>query len=122
MVYPASDPGLTIVPPDGVIVESGYPEFDLKDENGDIWRTVYRVENPPDPEIIVKDSHTIDGPLYFAGYSCDRNVIEPGGIMVLTTYWKVQDITGRPLSLLAQLVTHIWGMEMETGLRMGRFR
>jgi len=46
----------------------------------------------------------VDGPLEFLGYELDALRIRPGQSVELSTSWRVRDVPGRPLSLLAHLL------------------
>jgi hypothetical protein len=118
LVYPENSPGLYIIPPGEVLLESGYQDFDLKNQNGDIWSSIYRAQYPPEPEVRMEKPPDIDGPLDFIGYSWDTDSMKPGTKLQLTSYWRVREIAGRPLSLLAQLVTPI-GPALSVGDGLG---
>ncbi|MDF1514288.1 MAG: hypothetical protein P1S60_10815, partial [Anaerolineae bacterium] len=103
-VFPGnSQEGLYILEPAQRHLITGEHQFDLNSHSGRVWRTVVSVEDQPEPTNPV--NQPIDGPLDFLGYSLDNKVFIPGMELHLETYWRVNQVPDRPLSILAQLVT-----------------
>ena len=104
-VYPAGQrPGLFIAPPDVEAPSIAKVDVTLRSASGEIDYVVYRLPgSPPTPETELPEI-VVDGPLDFLGYTLDANAAAPGEDIVLETYWRVRDVPGRPLSLLAHLL------------------
>ena len=106
-VYPAGGPaglyvlpaGAEILPPGAVLEVAG------RHADGAPWYTVYRLEldgQPPEqPESLVEVA--IEGPLTFLGYRLDRATVLAGGTFDVYTFWRVEAVPERPLSLMAHL-------------------
>jgi len=65
---------------------------------------IYLQEAPPPDLIPAGEAVRLDGPLTFLGYDLPLVHVAPGETLELHTYWRVERVPGRPLSLLAHLV------------------
>jgi len=104
-VYPAGQrPGLLIALPDVAAPPAAEVDAMLRSSAGETEYVVYRLSEPvPTPETELSEI-AIDGPLNFLGYTLDADDIAPGDEIVLQTYWRVRELQGRPLSLMAHLL------------------
>ncbi|MGC9394859.1 MAG: ArnT family glycosyltransferase [Anaerolineae bacterium] len=114
-VYPVGQrPGLFIAPPDVEAPPTAEIDVTLRSASGEIDYVVYRLPGlPPTPETELSKI-VVDGPLDFLGYTLDADAAAPGEDVVLQTYWRVREVPGRPLSLLA----HLLGPDV-TGVAVG---
>jgi hypothetical protein len=78
-------------------------EAAIRQPDGTPLYDVYRVNEGSIPEHST-ESVTLDGPLTFLGYQVDANTVHPGNMVELHTFWKVDEIPGRPLSLMAHML------------------
>ncbi|MFP4394541.1 MAG: hypothetical protein ACLFTI_04680, partial [Anaerolineales bacterium] len=95
--------GLVVAPPDLQPPEGVERDFALRAADGSTTAVGYRVEGVPTPSHPVAGVE-LDGPLVFLGYDLPSERIAPGETLELHTYWRVERVPGRPLSLLAHLV------------------
>ena len=96
--------GLVVTPPDLQPPEGAERDFALRAADGSTTAVLYRVEGAPAPSHPAEESVRMDGPLTFLGYDLPSERIVPGETLVLRTYWRVERVPGRPLSLLAHLI------------------
>ena len=97
-------PGLTITPPEITPPEGAEKVLELHDGAGLTTSTVSRIDGSEvTPEVYAGSGLAIDGPLAFAGYALelDGDIVQPGQTFVLRTYWRVEVLPNRPLSLMA---------------------
>ncbi len=104
-VYPAGRrPGILVAPPDVEAPPAAEIDVSLRSAAGEIEGVVYRLSGfAPVPETVVSGVE-VDGPLDFLGYTLHAETVTPGSEILLETYWRVRDVPGRPLSLLAHLL------------------
>ncbi|MFN2286315.1 MAG: phospholipid carrier-dependent glycosyltransferase [Anaerolineae bacterium] len=104
-VYPAgTQPGVIVTRPDEIVPPTAKVDVVLRSSAGETEYVVYRLYGPaPAPETALSDI-VVDGPLDFLGYTLDVDDVVPGDEIALETYWRVRDVPGRPLSLLAHLL------------------
>jgi hypothetical protein len=114
-VYPVgAQPGVVVSRADEVTPPTAEVDVMLRSSAGETEYVVYRLPGPaPAPETMLPGV-VVDGPLDFLGYTLDADGVAPGEAIVLETYWRVRDVPGRPLSLLA----HLLGPD-ETGVAVG---
>ncbi len=105
LVYPAGEqPGIFIAPPDVTPPPAAEVDVRLRAANGKTEYLIYRLfGTAPAPEKSVSGV-AVDGPLDFLGYTLSTDTLAPGGRLVLETHWRVRDVPGRPLSLMAHLL------------------
>jgi len=104
-VYPAGQqPGILVAPPDVEAPLAAEIDVPLRSATGEIEGVVYRLSGfAPVPGTVVSGVE-VDGPLDFLGYTLHAETITPGDEILLETHWRVRDVPGRPLSLLAHLL------------------
>jgi hypothetical protein len=104
-VYPAGQrPGLLVAPPDVDALPTAEVDVALRSAVGETEYLVYRLPGfASAPETFVSGVE-VDGPLDFLGYTLDADGATPGEDIILQTYWRVREVPGRPLSLLAHLL------------------
>lgn len=105
LVYPAGQqPGILITPPDIASPPMAEVDVRLRSATGKTEHLIYRLSGvAPAPEVLVSGVE-IDGPLDFLGYTLYADVVSPGSTIVLETHWRVRDVPGRLLSLMAHLL------------------
>ena len=104
-VYPAgAQPGIVVAAADEAAPPTAERDVALRSAAGEIEYAVYRLAGTsPLPETALSKTD-VDGPLDFLGYTLDAAGAEPGKDVVLQTYWRVKEVPGRPLSLMAHLL------------------
>jgi hypothetical protein len=104
-VYPVgSQPGVIVTKPDEIVPPTADVDMVLRSSTGKTEYVVYRLSgSAPTPETEMSEI-VVDGPLDFLGYTLDASNVLPEDEIVLETYWRVRDVPGRPLSLLAHLL------------------
>ncbi|MBN2392380.1 MAG: phospholipid carrier-dependent glycosyltransferase [Anaerolineae bacterium] len=104
-VYPAgTQPGVIVIKPDEVVLPTADVDVSLRSSAGETEYVVYRLSGlSPTPETEMSEI-VVNGPLNFLGYTLDADDVSPGNEIVLQTYWRVREVPGRPLSLLAHLL------------------
>ncbi len=104
-VYPAGQrPGILVAPPDVEAPLTAEIDVLLRSAAGEIEGVVYRLSGfAPVPATVVSGVE-VDGPLDFLGYTLHAETVTPGSEILLETYWRVRNVPGRPLSLLAHLL------------------
>ena len=104
-VYPAGDrPGVIVTKAEAVVPSTAEADIALRSTTGEIEYRVHRLPESPSIPETTPSNIVIDGPLDFLSYTLDADAIAPGDELVLQTYWRVHDVPGRPLSLLAHLL------------------
>ncbi len=98
-------PGLIVMAGSASTNAVGEPQFTLRNADGGIEATVYRVSRDDGrPRIAAHVEDRIEGPLTFLGHT----IVETAGgqrtAWVVRTHWQVRSIPSRPLSLMAHLV------------------
>lgn len=102
-VYPDGEgPGVYVLPPDAELPPDTTLEAQARNADGSPLYDVHRVERTPMPERIAHVS--LDGPLAFLGYQVHKHEYHPGDVIELWTFWRVREVPGRLLSLMAHLV------------------
>jgi len=108
--YPQSTtPGFTITPFEVAPPDGAEKVLELHDGAGLTTVTVSLVDGSEiTPEIQAGTGLMADGPLAFAGYTLelDGDLVRPGQTFVLRTYWRVEALPNRPLSLMAHVTVH----------------
>ncbi len=104
-VYPAgAQPGIVVAAADEAAPPTAERDVALRSTAGEIEYAVYRLPGTsPLPETALSKTD-VDGPLDFLGYTLDTAGAEPGKDVVLQTYWRVKEVPGQPLSLMAHLL------------------
>ncbi len=103
-VYLASgEPGGYVLPSHAALPPGATLEAATRQPDGSPLYDVYRVSKGPTPGHLAKGV-TLDGPLIFLGYQVNANAVHPGDVVELWTFWEVNEIPGRPLSLMAHLL------------------
>ncbi|HQK14703.1 MAG TPA: phospholipid carrier-dependent glycosyltransferase [Anaerolineae bacterium] len=104
-VYPpGQQPGVLIASPDTAVPPRAEVDVTLRSAGGETESVVYRLSgSAPTPETPLS-AVEVDGPLDFLGYTLHAETVTPGDAILLETYWRVRDVPGRPLSLLAHLL------------------
>jgi len=104
-IYPVGEqPGAYLLPPDAEPPPGAMLAAAARHSDGSPLYSVYRVEGGGlVPEQAV-DGVTLDGPLAFLGYQVEATGAHPGDVIELHTFWQVNEIPDRPLSLMAHLI------------------
>ncbi|MBN1874248.1 MAG: glycosyltransferase family 39 protein [Anaerolineae bacterium] len=79
------------------------PDIQLRAADGTPTYNVYRITGTPTPGHTI-DKLIFDGPLTFLGYTL-TDATTPATTLELLTYWRVDTVPGRPLSLMAHLIS-----------------
>jgi len=107
-VYPADDgrrrPGDYLLPPDAPPPPGATPELQARHPDGSPAYALFRVEAGGLPDFEGWEAGRIEGPLAFLGYRLDRTELTTGRVVTLWTFWRVEDVPARPLSLMAHLL------------------
>jgi hypothetical protein len=85
-------------PPQGAVLEAA-----ARHPDGSPLYNIYSIST----EIVAQhpaEGIALDGPLAFLGYELARAEVQPGEIVELRTFWKVEAVPSRPLSLMAHLL------------------
>lgn len=100
-VYPAGGrPGVLLAHAEETTPRAASIELVLRSTDGRPEYALYRLPGaPPQPETRLPDV-AVEGPLDFLGYT----LTETDAAIVLEAHWRVRDVPGRPLSLLAHLL------------------
>jgi hypothetical protein len=103
-LYPGGEtPGLYVLPPHAPPPHGAEVWLVLRDREGAPAARVFRV-SPPGPTPSVPAELSPEGPLTFLGHAQVETMVRPGQTLDLMTYWQVNEIPARPLSLMAHLV------------------
>ncbi|MCP4537066.1 MAG: glycosyltransferase family 39 protein [Chloroflexi bacterium] len=103
-VYHADgEPGGYVLSPGTEIPPSATLEAAARQPDGNPLYDVYRVSQGPVPGHLT-EGVMLDGPLTFLGYQADTSTVQPDDTVELWTFWKVDEIPDRPLSLMAHLL------------------
>ncbi len=103
-VYSAGgEPGGYVLSPSAETPPGATLEAATRQPDGNPLYDVYRVSASPLPEHLAAGV-TLDGPLDFLGYQTSASAVHPGDALELWTFWQVNEIPGRPLSLMAHLL------------------
>ncbi len=104
-IYPAGEqPGAYVLLPDTEPPPGAALELAARHPDGIPFYDVYRVageELAPGQPV---EGVTLDGPLAFLGYQVDATGAHHGEVIELWTFWEVNEIPARPLSLMAHLI------------------
>ncbi len=104
-VYPAgAQPGIVVAAVDEAVPPTAEMDVALRSSAGEIAYVVYRLPGTSPLSKTTLSKTDVDGPLDFLGYTLDTAGAEPGKDVVLQTYWRVKEVPGRPLSLMAHLL------------------
>jgi len=105
VVYPAgSQPGVIVDKADEATLPTAEVDVLLRSSAGEVeYGTHWLSGLGPTPEV-ARSEVEVDGPLDFLGYTLDAGGAAPGVDVILQTYWRVREVPGRPLSLLAHLL------------------
>jgi hypothetical protein len=76
--------------------------LEARQPNGDPAYRVYTVNGVPRPQNLYSVA-SLDSPLRFLGYQLDGTEARPETSILLQTFWKVENVPARPLSLMAHL-------------------
>jgi hypothetical protein len=100
-LYPAGGPGAYVLPPgEGAPPHAAF-EFQARHADGNPLYRVYTSAGGVEVDVALEGVR-VEGPLELLGY---RVVPADGtGALSLWTYWRVREVPGRPLSLMAHLV------------------
>ncbi len=102
--FPAEGPGRYILPAEVEIPPTARLSLEARQPDGTTAYAVYRVHGAPMPEhaaSIVSEN----GPLRFLGHQMDSTEAQPGDIVILQTFWEVERLPNRPLSLMAHVIS-----------------
>jgi hypothetical protein len=97
------EPGGYVLSPSTETPPGATLEAATRQPDGNPLYDVYRISEQPIPGHSA-EGITLDGPLTFLGYQVDTNTVRPGNTVELHTFWKVDEIPGRPLSLMAHML------------------
>ncbi|RMF29994.1 MAG: hypothetical protein D6759_12795 [Chloroflexi bacterium] len=107
-VYPAGDgqrrPGDYLLPPDAAPPPGARLELRARRPDGSPAYTLFRLEADGLPDFERWEAGRIEGPLAFLGYRLDQTALLPGQAVTLWTFWRVDEVPARPLSLMAHLL------------------
>jgi hypothetical protein len=103
-VYPATEaPGLYVLPPDAPAPPESEPWLVLRHGDGTVAAYVVRVSSTG-ARPVIPARLSFQGPATFLGHTLIESEVRPGERVELVTYWRVNEIPARPLSLMAHLV------------------
>jgi hypothetical protein len=103
-VVPAGDgPGVYVVPPAVAPPVGATPDLHLRTRDGARSATVYRLATHPAPRAAAPGLD-VAGPLDFLGHTREVGGATDARTLRLHTHWRVREVPGRPLSLIAHLV------------------
>jgi len=104
-IYPVGgEAGIYLLPSDAEPPPGATLEAASRHPNGSPFYNVYRVGGERPPPTRPMAGVTLNGPLAFLGYQVDVAEAHPGEVIELQTHWQVNEIPGRPLSLMAHLI------------------
>lgn len=111
-VYPADGAGWYVLPgagPPDAWAARQLQAARLSYARRDHWTypalRIYLQETPGERQLPLGARVEMDGPLTFQGYAVDTARHAPGATVELRTFWRVEALVNRPLSLLAHLLT-----------------
>ncbi len=105
-VYPAGQQaGVILLPPDTDPPPAALMEVALRSPTGETELLVYRLSGAFPAPATAASGVEVDGPLDFLGYTLRDEGDSPEGVIVLETSWRVNAVPGRPLSLMAHLIS-----------------
>jgi hypothetical protein len=99
-LYAESGPGLYLAAAELDLVPAASSVLSLRDAQGQTTAALRQVEPPYLPPDLVPAQAAVDGPLSFLGHT----VTAAEDDLRLDTYWRVETIPDRPLSLMAHLI------------------
>ncbi|HQE91542.1 MAG TPA: phospholipid carrier-dependent glycosyltransferase [Anaerolineae bacterium] len=104
-IYPASrQAGVIIASPGAEPPPMSQVDVILRSPTGEAGPVVYRLSGMPPVPASSAEGIDVDGPLEFLGYTLHANTVVPDSEIVLQTFWRVREVPGRPLSLMAHLL------------------
>jgi hypothetical protein len=101
-VVPAG-PGLTVLPSTITSPNEESEDFAVRAADGSVTAVIGRVDHTPEPPHPLPETVRM-GPLTFLGHSLSSEHASPGETLHLRTYWRVESLPTRALSLMAHLV------------------
>jgi hypothetical protein len=111
LIYPDEiESGLHLIPADIPIPSSATVEVDIRHESGKSLARIVKFVDKPQPSVRSNlGTDAIAGPLSFLGYDLNKTSTSPKAYnqsppLVFTTYWQVQNVPDRPISLMAHLI------------------
>ena len=100
-----TEPGLVVTAGSASTDEVGEPQFTLRNADGGIEATVYRISRDDGrPGVAAHAEDRIEGPLTFLGHTIVETAAGEQTAWIVRTHWQVRSIPSRPLSLMAHLV------------------
>lgn len=97
------EPGRYVIHPEAEPPQGTALEVAARHPDGSPLYNIYSISTEVVPQHLA-EGITLDGPLAFLGYELARTEVRPGEIVELRTFWKVEAVPNRPLSLMAHLL------------------
>jgi hypothetical protein len=100
---PQVEPGRYVLHPEAEPPPGAVLDVAARHPDGSPLYNIYNISTETVPQHLA-EGFAIDGPVAFLGYELDGAESQPGEIVELRTFWKVEDIPSRPFSLMAHLL------------------